>query len=276
MQIRFESSRKEVSQMNTEALRENFLVPDIFENDKINFVYTHYDRVMIGGAIPVTTSLKLETYDALKANYFLERREIGIINIGGDGKVTADGNVFEVSKLGCVYVGKGTQEVTLSSNDPANPAVFYLLSSPAHQAYPARLFTKEDATPVTIGSPETSNHRTIYKYIHLDGIQSSQLVMGLTVLQTGSVWNTMPSHVHDRRMEAYCYFDVPQNHRILHLMGEPSETRHLWVADRQAIISPPWSVHSGCGTSNYSFIWGMAGENKDYTDMDAVAIADLK
>jgi 4-deoxy-L-threo-5-hexosulose-uronate ketol-isomerase len=276
MQIRFESSRKEVSQMNTEALRENFLVPDIFENDKINFVYTHYDRVMIGGAIPVTTSLKLETYDALKANYFLERREIGIINIGGDGKITADGNTFEISKLGCVYVGKGTQEVTLSSNDPANPAVFYLLSSPAHQAYPARLFTKEDATPVTIGSPETSNHRTIYKYIHLDGIQSSQLVMGLTVLQTGSVWNTMPSHVHDRRMEAYCYFDVPQNQRILHLMGEPSETRHLWVADRQAIISPPWSVHSGCGTSNYSFIWGMAGENKDYTDMDAVAIADLK
>jgi 4-deoxy-L-threo-5-hexosulose-uronate ketol-isomerase len=276
MQIRFESSRKEVSQMNTEALRENFLVPDIFENDKINFVYTHYDRVMIGGAIPVTTSLKLETYDALKANYFLERREIGIINIGGDGKITADGNTFEISKLGCVYVGKGTQEVTLSSNDPANPAVFYLLSSPAHQAYPARLFTKEDATPVTIGSPETSNHRTIYKYIHLDGIQSSQLVMGLTVLQTGSVWNTMPSHIHDRRMEAYCYFDVPQNHRILHLMGEPSETRHLWVADRQAIISPPWSVHSGCGTSNYSFIWGMAGENKDYTDMDSVAIADLK
>jgi 4-deoxy-L-threo-5-hexosulose-uronate ketol-isomerase len=276
MQIRFESSRKEVSQMNTEALRENFLVPDIFENDKINFVYTHYDRVMIGGAIPVTKSLKLETYDALKANYFLERREIGIINIGGDGKITADGNTFEISKLGCIYVGKGTQEVTLSSNDPATPAVFYLLSSPAHQAYPARLFTKEDATPVTIGSPETSNHRTIYKYIHLDGIQSSQLVMGLTVLQTGSVWNTMPSHVHDRRMEAYCYFDVPQNHRILHLMGEPSETRHLWVADRQAIISPPWSVHSGCGTSNYSFIWGMAGENKDYTDMDAVAIADLK
>jgi 4-deoxy-L-threo-5-hexosulose-uronate ketol-isomerase len=276
MQIRFESSRKEVSQMNTEALRENFLVPDIFENDKINFVYTHYDRVMIGGAIPVTTSLKLETYDALKANYFLERREIGIINIGGDGKITADGHTFEISKLGCVYVGKGTQEVTLSSNDPATPAVFYLLSSPAHQSYPARLFTKEDATPVTIGSPETSNHRTIYKYIHLEGIQSSQLVMGLTVLQTGSVWNTMPSHVHDRRMEAYCYFDVPQNHRILHLMGEPSETRHLWVADRQAIISPPWSVHSGCGTSNYSFIWGMAGENKDYTDMDAVAIADLK
>lgn len=276
MQIRFESSRKEVSQMNTEALRENFLVPDIFENDKINFVYTHYDRVMIGGAIPATKSLQLETYDALKANYFLERREIGIINIGGDGKITTDGNAFEISKLGCVYVGKGTQEVTLSSNDPANPAVFYLLSSPAHQSYPARLFTKEDATPVTIGSPETSNHRTIYKYIHLDGIQSSQLVMGLTVLQTGSVWNTMPSHVHDRRMEAYCYFDVPQNHRILHLMGEPSETRHLWVADRQAIISPPWSIHSGCGTSNYSFIWGMAGENKDYTDMDAVAIADLK
>ena len=262
--------------MDTDTLRENFLIESIFASDQINFVYSHYDRVMIGSAVPAHAPLTLKTYDSLKANYFLERREIGIINIGGDGTVTADGQVFEVSKLGCVYVGKGTQEVIFASKDSADPAAFYLLSSPAHQTYPTTLFTKEDATPVTVGSMETSNHRTIYKYIHLDGIQSSQLVMGLTVLKTGSVWNTMPSHVHDRRMEAYCYFDVPANQRVLHLMGEPSETRHLWVADRQAIISPPWSIHSGCGTSNYSFIWGMAGENKDYTDMDAVAIGDLK
>jgi 4-deoxy-L-threo-5-hexosulose-uronate ketol-isomerase len=276
MEIRFESSRKEVSQMNTETLRENFLVENIFEPGKINWVYSHYDRMMIGAAIPGSGPLSLETFVSLKANYFLERREIGIINIGGDGTISADGIDIAISKLGCIYIGKGTKEVIFSSNDAANPAAYYLLSSPAHQTYPTRLFTKEEATPATVGSMETSNLRTIYKYIHLDGIQSCQLVMGLTVLQTGSVWNTMPSHVHDRRMEAYLYFDVPANQRILHLMGEPSETRHLVVADRQAIISPPWSIHSGCGTSNYSFIWGMAGENKDYTDMDPVAISDLK
>ena len=262
--------------MNTETLRENFLIENIFEPGKINWVYSHYDRMMIGAAIPGSKPLSLETFVSLKANYLLERREIGIINIGGDGTVSADGVDIAISKLGCIYIGKGTKEVTFSSNDAANPAAYYLLSSPAHQTYPTRLFTKEEATPATVGSMETSNQRTIYKYIHLDGIQSCQLVMGLTVLQTGSVWNTMPSHVHDRRMEAYLYFDVPANQRILHLMGEPSETRHLVVADRQAIISPPWSIHSGCGTSNYSFIWGMAGENKDYTDMDPVSISDLK
>jgi 4-deoxy-L-threo-5-hexosulose-uronate ketol-isomerase len=276
MEIRFESSRKEVSQMNTASLRENFLIDTIFENDKISWVYSHYDRMMIGSAVPVSKPLVLETFESLKANYFLERREIGIINIGGDGTISADGIDIAISKLGCIYIGKGTKEVTFSSNDAANPAAYYLLSCPAHHTYPTRLFTKEEATPTTIGSMETSNHRTIYKYIHMDGIQSCQLVMGLTVLQTGSVWNTMPSHVHDRRMEAYLYFDVPANQRIMHFMGEPSETRHLVVADRQAIISPPWSIHSGCGTSNYSFIWGMAGENKDYTDMDPVAISELR
>lgn len=276
MQIRFESSRKEVAEMDTRTLRENFLVEDIFVDGEIRFVYSHYDRVMIGGAIPTSDPVTLPVYDSLKADFFLERREIGIINIGGKGRVAADAQSFEISKLGCVYLGKGTREVAFESIDPANPAVFYLLSAPAHQTYPNTLFTKEDATPATVGASETSNHRTIYKYIHLGGIQSSQLVMGLTVLQTGSVWNTMPAHVHDRRMEAYCYFDVPENQRVLHLMGEPSETRHLWVANRQAVISPPWSVHSGCGTSNYAFIWGMAGENKDYTDMDPVLIGDLK
>ncbi|NIJ53417.1 5-dehydro-4-deoxy-D-glucuronate isomerase [Dyadobacter arcticus] len=276
MQIRFESSPREVLQMNTKALRENFLLENIFQKDQVNFVYSHYDRFMIGGAIPATVTLKLETYDALKSRYLLERREIGIINIGGAGQIIADGETFDIDKLGCLYAGKETGEISLSSKNSTDPAIFYLLSAPAHQKYPTRLFTKEEATPVTIGSVETSNHRTIYKYIHSDGIQSSQLVMGLTVLQAGSVWNTMPAHTHDRRMEAYCYFDLPANQRVLHLMGQPFETRHLWVANQQAVISPPWSVHSGCGTSNYSFIWGMAGENKDYTDMDAVLITDLK
>lgn len=276
MEIRFESSPKEVSQMDTKFLRDNFLIEQLFENDQISFVYSHYDRVMIGSALPVSGPLTLQTYDNLKAEYFLERREIGIINIGGDGIVSADGTEYSISKLGCLYVGKGTKEVTFKSLDGSNPAAFYLLSSPAHQTCPTTLFTKEDATPTTVGSSETSNLRTIYKYIHLQGIQSCQLVMGLTVLSPGSVWNTMPTHIHDRRMEAYCYFDVPEGQRVLHLMGAPDETRHLWVADRQAIISPPWSIHSGCGTANYSFIWGMAGENKDYTDMDAVAITGLR
>jgi 4-deoxy-L-threo-5-hexosulose-uronate ketol-isomerase len=276
MQIRFESSRKEVSKMNTDTLRENFLVENIFETNKVRLVYSHYDRVIVGGAVPTTTPLHLPIMEELKADFFLERREIGIINIGGDGKITADGTVYNISKLGCLYVGKGVNEVTFASLDSSRPAAFYLLSAPAHHAWPTTLFTKEDATPVTVGSMETSNHRTIYKYIHKDGIQSCQLVMGLTVLQQGSVWNTMPAHVHDRRMEVYCYFDVPELHRVIHLMGEPDQTKHLVVSDRQAVISPPWSIHSGCGTSNYSFIWGMAGENKDYTDMDVIAIKDLK
>jgi 4-deoxy-L-threo-5-hexosulose-uronate ketol-isomerase len=276
MQIRFESSRKEVSKMNTDALRENFLVDQIFETNKTRFVYSHYDRVIIGGVTPTTAPLHLPIFDALKSNFFLERREIGIINIGGEGTITAGGKDYDINKLGCLYVGKGVEEVIFASKQSAKPAVYFLLSAPAHLTLPTTLFNKEDAAPVTVGSVETSNQRTIYKYIHMDGIQSCQLVMGLTVLQPGSVWNTMPAHVHDRRMEVYCYFDVPEKHRILHLMGEPDQTRHLVVADREAVISPPWSIHSGCGTSNYSFIWGMAGENKDYTDMDLVAITALK
>lgn len=276
MQIRHESSRKEVAQMNTEELRENFLIETLFMPNEIEWVYSHYDRVLTGGVMPVQSVVSLETHDALKANFFLERRELGIINVGGRGLVVADSQVFELDKLGCLYIGKGTQQVRFQSESSENPARFFLLSAPAHHTYPNRAFTKEEASPVNLGSLETANQRTIYKYIHEGGIQSCQLVMGLTVLQTGSVWNTMPSHTHDRRMEAYCYFDVPENHGVLHLMGEPTQTRHLWVANHQAIISPPWSIHSGCGTCNYSFIWGMAGENKDFTDMDAVPIPTLR
>lgn len=276
MQSRYESSPKEVAGMNTESLRANFLIEKLFEANQVSLTYTHYDRVITGGVMPVGEAVSLPNYDALKSEYFLERRELGIINVGGDGKITADGEIFLINKLDCLYLGKGVQSVSFESIDANNPAQYFLISSPAHQAYPTRLMKKEEASPVNLGSNLTSNERTIYKYIHLDGIRSCQLVMGLTVLANGSVWNTMPAHTHDRRMEVYCYFDVPQNQAVLHLMGQPQETRHLFVSNHQAIISPPWSVHSGCGTANYSFIWAMAGENQLFTDMDFVEIPSLR
>lgn len=276
MEIRFTNSPLETKQMTTQQLRDNFLIENIVVNDKINLVYSHYDRVIIGGVKPVLKKLLLETHAELRAAYFLERREIGIINVGGEGIITADGKKFSISKLDCLYLGKGTKKVLFSSAQRSNPAVFYLLSAPAHHAYPNRLMKKEKASPVTIGSAATANHRTIYKYIHLEGIKSCQLVMGLTVLEEGSVWNTMPAHTHTRRMEAYFYFDIKQDHRVIHFMGEPKETRHLVVANHEAAISPPWSIHSGCGTANYGFIWGMAGENLVYTDMDPAPVTELR
>jgi 4-deoxy-L-threo-5-hexosulose-uronate ketol-isomerase len=276
MQVRYESSPREVERMNTQELRENFLVEKLFGDDEINMVYSHYERLIVGGAKPVSKALNLPTYDALKSDYFLERRELGVINVGGKGKVTADGQVYELEKLSALYLGKGTENVAFESADAANPALFYLLSSPAHKELPTTLYTKEQALPMTIGAPETSNHRTVYKYIHNDGINSCQLVMGLTILHTGSIWNTMPPHVHDRRAEIYLYFDVETAHGVMHFMGKPDETRHMWVRNHQAIISPPWSIHSGAGSASYSFIWGMAGENKDYTDMDFVDLNDLR
>ncbi len=276
METRFQNSPKETSQMDTQQLRSNFLVQNILVDDEVKLVYSHYDRMMIGGAKPATKPLKLENHPELRAEYFLERREIGIINVGGAGQVEADGVTFDLEKLTCVYLGKGTKDVTFKSNSLANPAVFYLLSAPAHHSYPSTRMTKDEASPGKMGAVETANERTIYRYIHLDGIKSCQLVMGLTILNNGSVWNTMPAHTHTRRMEAYFYFDLAQEHRIIHLMGEPTETRHLLVANHEAIISPPWSVHAGCGTSNYGFIWGMAGENLVYSDMDAVAINELR
>ncbi|RYY27798.1 MAG: 5-dehydro-4-deoxy-D-glucuronate isomerase [Sphingobacteriaceae bacterium] len=276
MEIRFQNSPKETSQMNTQELRTNFLAENIIVDDEVKLVYSHYDRVIIGGAKPVHQTLKLENHPELRAEYFLERREIGIINVGGNGKVEADGQTFNLEKLTCLYLGKGTKEVSFSSIDANNPAVFYLLSSPAHAVYPAQKMTKDEASPGKMGAVETANERTIYRYIHLEGIKSCQLVMGLTILSTGSVWNTMPAHTHTRRMEAYFYFDVALEHRVLHLMGQPQETRHLLVANHEAVISPPWSIHSGCGTTNYGFIWGMAGENLVYGDMDVVAISELR
>ena len=261
---------------NTEAIRKNFLLESLFENGKINFVYTHYDRMIVGGAMPTEKEIELPNFPILRADYFLERREMGIINVGGDGVVTVDGAKFALSKLDCVYIGKGTQEVSFASANANQPAVFYILSAPAHTKYPTKLLQKKDTESGALGSLETSNQRTIYRYIHKNGIQSCQLVMGLTILDKGSVWNTMPAHTHDRRMEAYFYFDIPENQVVFHYMGLPQETRHIVMKNYQAVVSPPWSIHSGSGTSNYGFIWGMAGENLEYSDMDALQINDLK
>ena len=276
MEIRFQNSPKETATMSTKELRENFLVQELMQADVVKLVYSHYDRVIIGGVKPVSKKIELPNEPELKANFFLERRELGIINVGGKGRVEADGVKYEIEKLDAVYLGKGTKEVSFSSADANDPASFFLISTPAHHAYPNASCTKAQAAPVNLGDITTSNKRTIYKYIHNDGIQSCQLVMGLTVLEQGSVWNSVPPHTHTRRMEVYFYFDVPDAHRVFHIMGEPQETRHLIMANQEAVISAPWSMHFGTGTSNYGFIWAMAGENKEFTDMDPAPIATLK
>ena len=276
MEIRYAISPNEAKQFDTQQLRENFLVQNLMQNDQVNLVYSHCDRVIVGGGKPVNKTIELPNHPELKAGYFLERREIGIINIGGAGIVLADGEEYALNKLDCVYLGKGTKDVKFKSIGKNEPAIFYLMSTPAHKQYPAELMTKEKALPVHLGEDSTSNKRTIYKYIHLDGIKSCQLVMGLTVLETGSVWNSVPPHTHARRMEVYFYFDVPDAHRVFHYLGQPQETRHIVVANHEAAIAPPWSMHFGCGTSNYGFIWGMAGENQLFNDMDAAPLAELK
>jgi 4-deoxy-L-threo-5-hexosulose-uronate ketol-isomerase len=260
----------------TALIRERFLIDKQVQPDQINCTYTHYDRMIVGLANPVNHQLELPNYPNLRAEYFLERREIGIINVAGDGIVTVDSVKHDLKKLDCLYIGKGAKRVTFESKDAKSSAVFYMLSAPAHATYPTTLLTNADAVKVTLGSASTANYRTINKYIHLEGVKSCQLVMGLTILHDGSVWNTMPAHVHDRRMEAYFYFDVPEGQKIFHYMGEGHETRHITMDNYDAVISPPWSIHSGSGTASYGFIWGMAGENLDYTDMDPIAIPDLK
>ena len=276
MQIRFQNSPVETSKMSTDELRNNFLIQNLMKPGNIELVYSHYDRMIIGGVVPLKESISLPNEGELKATYFLERRELGIINVGGAGIVTADGIDYQISRLESVYLGKGTSNVSFSSVDAEAPAYFYLLSTPAHMSYPNRKMTKEEAAPVNLGDIATSNKRTIYKYIHNDGISSCQLVMGLTVLEAGSVWNSVPPHTHTRRMEAYFYFDVHPDHRVMHFMGEPQETRHLVIGNNEVAISAPWSMHFGVGTASYGFIWGMAGENKEFTDMDPQPIATLK
>lgn len=259
--------------LHTEQLREAFLLPDLFEDDKVNVCYTHYDRFIVGGVKPTKNSLKLETFESLKADFFLQRREIGIVNVGGNGKVTVDGDEFILSNKEALYIGRGKKEVIFHTGD--NP-LYYFNSAPAHTSYGTKKIGAQEAEVVEIGSLETSNHRTIRKLIVSSIVETCQLQMGLTELKTGSVWNTMPPHVHDRRMEVYFYFELPNEQVVCHFMGEARETRHIFVQNNQAVISPPWSIHSGAGTSNYSFIWGMAGENLDYTDMDAINRIDLR
>lgn len=273
---RYAAAPQDVKSYDTAKLRSEFLIENLMEADKLNLVYSHYDRYIVGGVVPVAKSIELESIDQLKAGYFLERRELGIINVGGKGVVTVNGEAFEIDHKEALYVGQGNEKVVFSSVNAASPALFYINSTPAHKAFPIKKIGIKDVEVVELGAAETANARTLRKYIVNSVVDVCQLQMGMTSLKSGSVWNTMPAHVHDRRMEVYFYFEIPENQAVCHFMGEPQETRHIWMNNNQAVISPPWSIHSGSGTSNYSFIWGMAGENLDYGDMDFCNITDLR
>jgi 4-deoxy-L-threo-5-hexosulose-uronate ketol-isomerase len=262
--------------MTSEELRTTFLLEGMFTPGTIQLAYVDLDRTVIGSAVPTSAPLTLETQPELRADYFLERRELGVLNVGGLGTVTVDGNAFELDKLDCLYVGRGSRAITFTSKSAAAPASFYLLSYPAHAEFPAKMVKRAELQGLALGSFETCNKRTIYKAIHREGIRSCQLVMGFTLLEPGSNWNTMPAHTHMRRSEVYFYFDVEPDQRVIHLMGPPDATSHLVIADKQVVVSPGWSIHAGVGTKNYGFCWGMGGENQDYADMDPVAIKDLK
>jgi 4-deoxy-L-threo-5-hexosulose-uronate ketol-isomerase len=277
MEMRYPSQPEAVKRFTTEELRKEFMIENLFADDEINLVYSHIDRVIIGGAKPVSqaVTLPVDTKD-LGVDYFLQRRELGIVNVGGEGEITADGQSHSMNKLDALYLGKGTQYVELCSNDPGEPAYFYLVSSPAHAEHPSAKMSNSEAEPVHLGDIANSNERTIYKYIHPDGVQSCQLVLGVTLLEPNNMWNTMPPHTHARRMEVYFYFDIQDDNIVFHLMGEPDETRHLVIRDKQAVISPSWSIHAGMGTGNYAFIWAMAGDNQAFSDMDSISMATLK
>lgn len=276
METHLTPSPRETAALDTSELREAFLLEDLFVPGKIEMIYTDLDRGIVGGAIPTSAVLELGNDDALKAEYFCQRREVGIINLGEPGTITVDGTAHEMGKHDCLYIGRDSREVTFASAAQDSPAVFYIVSYPAHAEYPVTKASRADANRVELGSREEANERTIFQYIHENGIKSCQLVMGFTEFKPGSIWNTMPCHTHDRRSEVYCYFDVPTGHRVLHMMGEPQETRPLWVGDRQVVLSPPWSIHCGCGTASYRFVWAMGGENQAFTDMDRVEIAELR
>jgi 4-deoxy-L-threo-5-hexosulose-uronate ketol-isomerase len=276
MKIIHQVHPEDFSKYNTQQIREKFLLENLVAADKLECVYTHYDRMIVGAATPVSTELTLGTYEQLKSDHFLSRREIGIVNIGGNGSINVDGEKYDLEKQDCLYIGKGKEKISFKSADASAPAKFIFFSCPAHTEYPTRLMKPAEALPAEMGSLDNNNHRVINKYIHNDGIKSCQLVMGLTNFKKGSIWNTMPPHLHDRRMEAYFYFDLAENQRIIHFMGEPHETRHMFLNNEQAILSPSWSIHSGVATSNYSFIWAMAGENMVFTDMDPIPVQTLQ
>jgi 4-deoxy-L-threo-5-hexosulose-uronate ketol-isomerase len=261
--------------LDTKQIRESFLIPDLFQKDLITYTYSHYDRMIIGGVQPISKAIKLEPTPELKADFFLQRREMGIINVGDTGTISVDGVQFILNKKDALYIGKDVTEVIFEKASKGTPQ-FYFNSAPAHKVYPTKKVTLDEAETVEMGQTTTSNQRTIRKLLVNSVLPTCQLQMGLTELKSGSVWNTMPAHTHDRRMEVYLYFDVPQDQVVCHFLGHPQETRHIWMKNNQAVLSPPWSIHSGAGTSNYTFIWGMAGENLDYTDMDAVKPNELK
>ncbi|WP_312809433.1 5-dehydro-4-deoxy-D-glucuronate isomerase [Agrobacterium cavarae] len=274
--VRHASHPDAVRSYDTEALRRHFLIETVFADGEICLTYSHYDRMVIGGAMPLDEGLFLSSPKEVGQDFFLAQRELGALNVGGSGRVVVDGEIYDLEKYDCLYIGKGAKDVRFESVDAEQPAKFYLVSTPAHEAYPIVLLTRDKARHLTPGEAATANKRSIFQFIHPDVCQSCQLTMGFTMIDAGSVWNTMPAHTHDRRMEAYLYFDLDADQRVFHFMGEPQQTRHMLVASEQAIISPPWSIHSGAGTKNYSFIWAMAGDNKSFTDMDHVAIADLR
>jgi len=268
VELRYASHPEDAKNYDTWRLRKEFLIENIFIPDEISLVYSMYDRYIVGGAMPVRTELRLDTSDELKSENFLERREMGIINVGGDAVIYAGGKIYEIGFKEALYLGKGTRDVVFSSADSGKPARLYINSAPAHHTYPSVHVKLADAEVVVLGSMESSNHRILNKLLVNSVIETCQLQMGMTELKAGSVWNTMPVHTHNRRMEAYFYFELPEKEAICHFMGEPDETRHIWLKNEQAVLSPSWSIHSAAGTSNYTFIWGMAGENLDYGDMD--------
>ena len=272
---RYASSPEAVKKYDTQQLRNEFLIDNLMFNNEISLTYSHYDRYIAGSAVPIN-DLVLESIDPLKASYFLERREMGIINVGGSGSIVVEGVTYKLNFKDALYIGSGNKEVIFKSIDPNNPAKYYINSAPAHTSYPSKKVSLAEANKLELGTMETANHRTVNQMIIGGVVTTCQLQMGMTELRPGSVWNTMPAHVHDRRMEVYFYLDIPENQAVCHFMGQPQETRHIWMNNHQAVISPPWSIHSGSGTSNYSFIWGMAGENLDYGDMDVCKINELR
>lgn len=275
-ELRYASHPDDAKHYDTKRLRKEYLIETLFAQDEVNMVYTMYDRLVVGGAMPVNETLALEAIDPLKSEFFLSRRELGIYNVGGSGKVTVDGVEFELDYKEALYLGAGDRNVSFLSNSASNPAKFYFNSAPAHKTFPDRKITKADAIVLELGSLESSNHRNINKMLVCQVLETCQLQMGMTELAPGSVWNTMPAHTHSRRMEAYFYFEVSEGNAVCHFMGEPEETRHIWMKGDQAVISPEWSIHSAAATSNYTFIWGMAGENLDYSDQEFKKHTELR
>ncbi len=276
MEIRQAIDQETAKSFNTTQFRDSFLIEELFKVGEIKLTYSYYDRLIVGGACPEKELALVVDKHAIGAEFLLERRELGIINVGGAGSVAVDGTIYELDFQDCLYIGMGAKEIIFSSKDLDNKAKFYMNCAPAHKAYPIVKISRADSEPVHLGSAEKSNTRTIYKYIHPDGVKSCQLVMGVTLLEPNNIWNTMPVHTHDRRMEAYFYFSLPEDEVVFHLMGDPTETRHIVVRNEQSVLSPSWSIHSGVGTNNYSFIWGMVGENQTFTDMDNVEMSVLR